>query len=60
MAKLKYVGEFPEGKEEISQYGYTFSGDKAVEVNDADMARFAGNPFFVDVAAGGRSKTDKD
>lgn len=60
MAKLKYVGEFPEGKDVIEQYGYTFSGDKAVEVDDADMVRFAGNRFFVDVAASGRPKADKD
>lgn len=59
MAKLKYVGEFPEGAEEITQYGYVFQGDKPVEVKDDDLARFAGNRFFVDVASG-RGKADKE
>jgi len=60
MAKLKYVGEYPEGRDEITQYGYKFSEGEAVDIKDADLDRFAGNRFFVSVAERGRPKSDKD
>ncbi len=47
MAQVKYHGEFPEGAESISQYGYEFEGNKAVNVTDeAHLAKFASNRFF--------------
>jgi hypothetical protein len=47
MAQVKYFGEFPEGKDTITQHGYEFEAGKAVNVTDkALIEKFAGNRFF--------------
>lgn len=47
MAQVKYHGEFPEGAEQITQYGYTFEKGKAVNVTDvAHIAKLSTNRFF--------------
>jgi hypothetical protein len=48
MAKVKYHGEFPEGKDAITQHGYEFSRDgSAVEVKEEGLlSKFASNRFF--------------
>lgn len=47
MASVKYHGEFPEGKDAIEMYGYTFEEGKAVNVTDKDhLEKLAGNRFF--------------
>lgn len=47
MAQVKYFGEFPEGKDTITQHGYEFEAAKAVNVTDkALIEKFAGNRFF--------------
>ena len=48
MAAVTYHGEFPEGKDTITQHGFEFGRDgKSVNVTDKDMlAKFAQNRFF--------------
>lgn len=45
MSKVKYVAG-DSGAEEVKAFGYTFKDGKSVEVKDADIGRFSGNPFF--------------
>lgn len=47
--KVKYIGEMPEGQDAISQYGYEFEKNKAVDVpDDHEFAnKFRNNRFFV-------------
>lgn len=47
MAQVKYHGEFPEGADSITQYGYVFEKGKGVNVTDkAHLEKLAGNRFF--------------
>lgn len=47
MAQVKYHGEYPAEADSITQYGYEFSGGKAVNITDkAVLAKLAGNRFF--------------
>lgn len=47
MAQVKYHGEFPEGKDTITQHGFEFEAGKAVNVTDKDLIeKFASNRFF--------------
>lgn len=47
MASVKYHGEFPEGKDTITQHGYEFEAGKGVNVTDKDLLqKFAQNRFF--------------
>lgn len=61
MSAVTYHGQFPDGQERdgdpyIEQYGYTFVGNKSVNVTDeVHLRKFAGNRFFK--VAG---KSDKD
>ena len=46
MTKVTYIGE-PGGSTDAVQYGYTFAGGKAVEVeDDRRLAKFRGNAHF--------------
>lgn len=47
MAQVKYHGEYPDGSDSISQYGYEFAGGKAVSITDKTvLGKLAGNRFF--------------
>lgn len=47
MAQVKYHGEYPADADSITQYGYVFSGGKAVSITDkAVLAKLSGNRFF--------------
>lgn len=45
MSKVKYVAG-DSGADEVKAFGYSFKDGKSVEVKDADIGRFNGNPFF--------------
>ena len=45
MSKVKYVAG-DSGADEVKAFGYSFKDGKSVEVKDADIGRFSGNPFF--------------
>ncbi len=44
---FKYVGELPEGRDSIEQYGATFEFNKATNVTPEAAEKLAGNPYFV-------------
>ena len=50
MTKFRYIGDYPEGKTELTVYGCVFSPGAEIELAGrfADKAR--GNPFFEEVA----------
>lgn len=57
MAQVKYHGEYPPEADSITQYGYEFSGGKAVTITDkAVLEKLAGNRFFE--VSGESSKED--
>lgn len=56
MTKVTYHGEYPEGRDAITQHGHVFERGKSVDVTDKGvLARFAANRFF-EVAG----ESDKD
>ena len=49
MTKFRYIGEYPEGKTELTVFGCVFSPDAEIEVPSPFAGRARGNPFFVEV-----------
>lgn len=45
MSKVTYIAG-DSGADEVKAFGYVFKDGKSVEVKDADIGRFDGNPFF--------------
>lgn len=50
MAKIKYDMD-DSGAEEVVAFGYPFTDGKSTEVKEEDVAKFAGNRFFIAAAA---------
>lgn len=48
--KFKYIGEYPDGKTELTVYGVVFSPGAAVEVPHKFVGKARGNRFFEEVA----------
>ncbi|CVI58778.1 hypothetical protein CFBP4996_19710 [Agrobacterium leguminum] len=58
MSKVKYVAG-DSGADEVKAFGYSFKDGKSVEVKDADIGRFSGNPFF-EVSSKAEKSEDAD
>lgn len=50
MPKIKYDMD-DSGAEEVVAFGYPFTDGKSTEVKEEDVAKFAGNRFFITASA---------